>query len=196
MRARDEACVGVDWSGRTVGAGVVDRGGPVRGRERHGLLSKEPPQVAEAIVRAAKTACGAAGLAFGEVRALGVGVAGQVEKGTGLVASAPGLGWKDVPLQKLLQARASKLPMTLASDLAAAAWAERVAGAGKGADDLLVVLVGSTVGAGLVGSRQLHGGATRAAGEPAPREGHPHRGLRARGPPGGPGAPPTRPSLP
>src|SRR5207253_10558995 len=112
MSARDEACVGVDLSGTNVRAAVVDAAGHVLGQARPRLVGKEPPQVAEAIVRAAKTACGAAGLPFGEVRALGVGVAGQVEKGTGLVAAAPGLGWKDVPLQKLLQARASKLPMT------------------------------------------------------------------------------------
>src|SRR5207237_9354983 len=104
MRARDEACVGVDLSGTNVRAAVVDAAGHVLGQERHRLLSKEPPQVAEAIVRAAKTACGAAGLPFGEVRALGVGVAGQGEKGTGLVASAPGLGWEVVPRPQLLQA--------------------------------------------------------------------------------------------
>src|SRR5439155_13156724 len=181
MSARDEACVGVDLSGTNVRAAVVDAAGHVLGQERHRLLSKEPPQVAEAIVRAAKTACGAAGLPFGEVRALGVGVAGQVEKGTGLVASAPGLGWKDVPLQKLLQARASKLPMTLACDLAAAAWAERVAGAGKGADDLLVVLVGSTVGAGLVVSGKLHEGASGAAGDLAHVKVHPNGRICACG---------------
>src|SRR6266571_1138272 len=120
MKARDEVCVGVDLSGSNVRAAVVDAAGRVLGQERHRLLSKEPPQVAEAVVRAAKTACGAAGLPFGEVRALGVAVA---------------------------------------------AWAEREAGAGKGTDDLLVVLVGSTVGAGMVVSGKLHEGASGAAGE-------------------------------
>jgi predicted NBD/HSP70 family sugar kinase len=181
MRARDEACVGIDLSGSNVRAAVVDAAGHILGQERHRLLSKEPPQVAEAVVRAAKTACGAAGLPFGEVRALGVGVAGQVEKDSGSIASAPGLGWKDVPLQKLLQARASKLPMTLACDLAAAAWAERVAGAGKGTDDLLVVLVGSTVGAGMVVSGKLHEGATGAAGDLAHVKVHPNGRICACG---------------
>src|SRR5690349_16500926 len=165
MKARDEVCLGVDLSGSNVRAAVVDASGVVLGQERHRLLSREPPQVAEAIVRAAKTACGAAGLPFGEARALGVGIAGQVEKASGMVASAPGLGWKDVALHKLLQARAPKLPMSLACDLAAAAWAERAAGAGKGSNDLLVVLVGHTVGAGMVVSGKLHEGATGAAGD-------------------------------
>ena len=173
MRARDEVTVGIDLSGSNVRAAVVDAAGRVLGQERHRTLSKEPPQVAEAVVRAAKTACGAAGLPFGEARALGVAIAGHVEKRTGLVSSAPSLGWKDVPLQKLLQARAPRLPMTFASDLAAAAWGERAAGAAKGVDDLVVVLVGSAVGAGMVLSGKLHEGASGAAGELGHMKVHP-----------------------
>ena len=165
MRARDDVTLGVDLSGSNVRAAVVDSSGRVLGQERHRTLSKEPPQVAEAVVRAAKTACGAAGLPLGEARALGIGIAGQVEKRAGVVASAPSLGWKDVPLQKLLQARAPKLLMTFASDLAAAAWGERAAGAARKVDNLLVVLVGSSVGAGLVLSGKLHEGASGAAGD-------------------------------
>jgi glucokinase len=181
MKTRDEVCVGVDLSGSNVRAAVVDAAGRVLGQERHRLLSKEPPQVAEAVVRAAKTACGAAGLPFAEARVLGVGVAGQVEKGTGIVASAAGLGWKDVALAKLLSARAPKLPLTIASDLATAAWAERVVGAGKGADDLVVVLVGSTVGAGIVVSGKLHEGASGAAGELGHVKVHPNGRICACG---------------
>jgi|SRR5438105_4169459 len=165
MKARDELTVGVDLAGTNVRAAVVDGAGRVLGQERHRLLSREPPQVAEAVVRASKTACGAAGLPFGEVRALGLGVAGQVEKVSGVVSISSALGWKDVPLQKLLQARVARLPLVLASDLAAAAWAEREAGAAKDVDDLLVVLVGGTVGAGMVLSGKLHEGASGAAGD-------------------------------
>src|SRR4051812_5184432 len=62
MRARDDVTVGIDLSGSNVRAAVVDAAGRVLGQERHRTLSKEPPQVAEAVIRAAKTACGAAGL--------------------------------------------------------------------------------------------------------------------------------------
>jgi glucokinase len=181
MKARDELTVGVDLVGSNVRAAVVDGAGRILGQERHRLISKEPPQVAEAVVRASKTACGAAGLPFGEVRALGMGIAGQVEKRSGIVLSAPSLGWRDVPLHKLLQARAPKLPMVLASDLAAAAWAERCAGAAKQVTDLLVVLVGATVGAGMVVSGKLHEGATGAAGELGHVKVHPNGRVCACG---------------
>src|SRR5476651_2259716 len=147
---RDELYVGVDLGGTNVRAAVIDPAGRVLGQEKHRLQSREPPQVAEAIVRAAKTACGAAGLPFGELRGAGIGVAGMIEKGSGVVLNAPNLGWKDVPIQKLLAARAPRLPMVIANDLSVAVWGERMAGAGKGIDDLVVVLVGSGVGCGMV----------------------------------------------
>jgi len=165
VRSRDDLTVGVDVGASNVRAAVIDPQGRILGEDKHRLVSKEPPQVVEAVVRAAKTACGAAGFPFGEVRALGLGVQGQVAKGNGTVLSAPALGWHDVDLQRLLQARAPKLFVRLSSDLAAAAWAERSAGAGKGADDLIVVLVGGTVGAGIVLGGRLQEGASGAAGD-------------------------------
>ncbi len=165
MKLRDELYLGIDLGGTNVRAAVVDPVGHVLGQEKHRLLSREPPQVAEAVVRAAKTACGAAGLPFTEMKGMGIGVAGMVQKGTGMVLNAPNLGWKEVPFVKLLQARAPRIPLWLANDLSVAAWGEREVGAGRGVNDLIVVLVGSGVGAGIIMGGKLHEGATGVAGE-------------------------------
>jgi glucokinase len=165
MTKRDELCIGIDIGGTNVRAAVVDADGHVLGQEKHRLQSREPPQVAEAVVRAAKTACGAAGLPFGEIKAMGLGLAGMIQKSTGLVLGAPSLGWRDVPFLKLLQARVPKLPLLLANDLSVVAWGERAAGAGRGVDDLLVVLAGTGLGAGLILGGRLQEGATGIAGD-------------------------------
>src|SRR3989442_1856762 len=110
MKARDELCIGIDLGGTNVRAAVVDSGGHILGQEKHRLLSREPPQVAEAVVRAAKTACGAAGLPFSEMKAMGIGVAGLVQKGTGVLLAPPHLGWKEVPFVKLVQAVEPPVP--------------------------------------------------------------------------------------
>src|SRR3954468_19848536 len=162
---RDELYVGIDLGGTNVRAAVIDPAGHVLGQEKHRLLSREPPQVAEAVVRAAKTACGAAGLPFSEMRGMGIGVAAMIERGTGMILNAPNLGWRNVPFLKLLQARSGKLPLTIANDLSVAAWGERSAGAGRGVDDLAVVLVGSGVGAGIILGGKLQEGASGVAGE-------------------------------
>src|SRR2546423_6520794 len=94
MKLRDELYLGVDLGGTNVRAAVVDPVGHVLGQEKHRLLSREPPQVAEAVVRAAKTACGAAGLPFAEMKGMGIGVARVGPKGTRGGPNAPKLGWK------------------------------------------------------------------------------------------------------
>src|SRR2546428_675585 len=76
MKLRDELYLGIDLGGTNVRAAVVDPVGHVLGQEKHRLLSREPPQVAEAVVRAAKTACGAAGLPFTEMKGMGIGGGG------------------------------------------------------------------------------------------------------------------------
>ncbi|MBS2022923.1 MAG: ROK family protein [Deltaproteobacteria bacterium] len=162
---RDGVTLGIDLGATTVRAAVVDEGGRLIGQERHRLQSKEPPQVAEAIVRASKTACAAAGLPFSEMLGLGLAVDGRVHKATGVITASPALGWRDVPLLKLLQARVPKVPIALTNDLAAVVWAERMAGAAKGVDDLLVVLLGSHVGCGLVLGGRLQEGWSGLAGD-------------------------------
>jgi glucokinase len=153
---RDELYLGVDLGGVNVRAGVIDSSGHILGQEKHRLLSKEPPQVAEAVLRAAKTACGAAGMPFSEMKGMGLGVAGMIDRGQGLVRSAPALGWRDVPFLRLLQARTPRTPLWIASELSVSAWGELAVGAGRGANDLIVVLVGATVGAGIVMAGKLH----------------------------------------
>ena len=165
MRPRDGFTIGVDLGGTNVRAAVVDENGRILGADRHRLQSKEPPQVAEAIVRASKTACAAAGIPFAEAQGMGVGIAGMIQKGTGMVLNGPNLGWRDVPISKLLAARTPKIPLFIANDLSAAVWGERMAGAGRGVDDLLVVLVGTGVGSGMVQNGQLIHGGTGVAGE-------------------------------
>jgi glucokinase len=162
---RDELHVGVDLGGTNVRAAVVDGKGLVLGQEKHRLLSREPAQVAEAVIRAAKTACAAAGLPFTDIRAMGVGIAAMIERGTGVVLNAPNLGWRDVPFLKLLHARAGKLPLSIANDLSVAAWGEHEAGAARGVDDVIVVLVGSGVGAGIILGGKLQEGASGVGGE-------------------------------
>jgi glucokinase len=162
---RDELYLGVDLSGVNVRAAVVDVAGHVLGQEKHRLLSKEPPQVAEAVLRAAKTACGAAGLPFSEMKAMGLGVAGMIDREQGLVRSAPALGWHDVPFIKLLQARTPRTRLWISSELSVSAWGERAVGGGRGVNDLIVVLVGANVGAGIVMGGKLLEGVSGAAGE-------------------------------
>ncbi|MFO7172913.1 MAG: ROK family protein, partial [Bacillota bacterium] len=100
----------------------------------------------------------------GRIRAVGVGAPGIVEAGTGRVLLAPNLRWQDVPLGPLLQERL-QMQVYVDNDANCAALGEQLAGAGRGARHLLMVTLGTGVGAGLVLDGQLYRGAGGFAGE-------------------------------
>ena len=98
------------------------------------------------------------------MKACGVGAAGQLRGSTGIVAVAPNLGWREVPLGELLSKRLAR-PVRVVNDLKAAAWGERCAGAALGQRDVYTVFVGSGVGSAVIANGRLVFGATGVAGE-------------------------------
>jgi predicted NBD/HSP70 family sugar kinase/biotin operon repressor len=95
------------------------------------------------------------------VLGIGVGSPGVVDL-IGTVLSAPNLGWKDEPLQRMLTARFD-LPVVVANDANAAVLAEHSFGGSDG--DMMLVKVGHGVGAGLLLGGSLLHGSRFAAGE-------------------------------
>ena len=153
--------LGIDLGGTYARAGVVDAEGRILAAAKTALTQRTPEAVVVAIQGAAKEALAQAGAP--QVVACGIGVAGQLKPG-GVVSVAPNLGWRDVPFGQLL-ATALGRTVRVVNDLAAAAWGELIAGAGRGVNDLFVVFVGSGVGSSIIsGGRQLTG-ATGVAGE-------------------------------
>lgn len=153
--------LGIDLGGTYARAAVVDPGGRIIASAKTALTERAPEAVVEAIASAATGAIASAGGA--QVHGCGVGVAGQLGE-NGRVLVAPNLGWRDVPFGALLAARLGR-PVRLVNDLAAAAWGELHAGAGRGVKDLFVVYIGSGVGSCVVAAGRMVRGATGVAGE-------------------------------
>ena len=82
------------------------------------------------------------------VTALGVGV-GALVSPTGVVLSAPFLGWEDVDLRALLEARLH-LPTVIENDVTAFTAYENWFGAARDAERFAVITLGAGVGYGLV----------------------------------------------
>ena len=96
--------------------------------------------------------------------AIGVGMAGQILPNTGIVKFAPNLGWRNIDLQgnltKALGARTAVM-----NDVRAATWAEWKYGAGKGAQNIVCLMIGTGIGGGIILDGKLMTGATNSAGE-------------------------------
>ena len=95
---------------------------------------------------------------------VGVGVPGIVERAGSVLVHAPSWGWHAVPLVAMLGAEIN-LPIVLDNGAKAMAQAELWFGAGRGVDDLVVLLLGTGVGAGIITKGVLYRGATNGAGE-------------------------------
>jgi predicted NBD/HSP70 family sugar kinase len=94
----------------------------------------------------------------------GVTVPGLVDVTSGRLIFEPNMGWREVPLRQLLQARLN-LPVHVDNDANAAALAERYFGVAQDVDTFAYVVANIGLGAGLVMGGQLYPGVSGYAGE-------------------------------
>ncbi len=154
--------IGVDLGGTKLEVAQIDAQGRVRQRLRKATNVKGgPAAIIEDIIGYVWTLREAAEI---PPVGVGVGVAGQVEKGSGKVIFAPNLEWREVPLQAELQ-RTMGLPVIVTNDVRAATWGEWLHGAGQRCDDLLCMFVGTGVGGGVVSGGHMLAGCNNTAGE-------------------------------
>jgi glucokinase len=155
--------LGVDIGGTNLRLALVEVGiGAVFASRKERHADPSPQAVVAAAARLGRDLAAGAGLS--SQVAAGVGVAGQCRGASGLVLSAPNLGWRDVPFGEMA-ARALGAPVRVANDLSAAALGEQRFGAARGVEDAVLFFVGSGVGAGLILGGRLHEGAGGVAGE-------------------------------
>ncbi|MCM2577248.1 ROK family protein [Streptomyces meridianus] len=99
--------------------------------------------------------------------AAGIAVPGVVDDERGIARWSANLGWRDVPLRRLLAERLGDpdLPVALGHDVRAGALAEGRSGAGAGCDRFLFVALGTGIAAALGTGGRIDAGAHGQAGE-------------------------------
>ncbi|MBI4927412.1 MAG: ROK family transcriptional regulator [Anaerolineae bacterium] len=95
---------------------------------------------------------------------LTVGVPGAVDPASGIVSVAPSLEWYDFPLKERLRA-VFDLPIAVENDVNLAALGELWFGANDDARDLVLIAIGTGIGAGIVLNGLIHTGRHHMAGE-------------------------------
>ena len=154
--------LGVDLGGTKVETSLVDTTGHILASHRSPTQpDKGPEGVIADVIQCVKNCLGEASKS---ARALGIGMAGQIEKDTGIVRFAPNLGWHNVPLKAKLE-EALELPVVVTNDVRAATYGEWSYGAGQNVDDLVCLFVGTGVGGGIVSGGRLLEGCFNTAGE-------------------------------
>lgn len=157
--------IALDLGGTTLRAAVVGLDGRVLRRVQE---PADPPQLDAQLARLTR-----AMLADRSARrplAVGIGVAGTVDRSRGLVLDAPAFARNDWPLAGLVRAAArqaagAELPIALDNDVNYAALGEQWRGAAEGRANVICLSIGTGIGAGVIVDGKLYRGARGLAGE-------------------------------
>ncbi len=160
MTSRSPCTAGVDVGGTNLRIGIVDRDGTILD-ERRAPSPDSPDALVEDVARHLDDLRQATDV---DITAIGVGIAGLVDR-DGVLHYAPNLPqFLDLPLRRLLTDRLD-IPAVIDNDANAAAWGEVQHGAAKGHDHALVFTLGTGVGGGIISDGRLLRGAHGFAGE-------------------------------
>jgi glucokinase len=152
--------IGIDIGGTKVAAGVVDEAGEVLAVVRRRTPSRDPAHIADVVVEIVGQL-----RAEHEVVAVGIGAAGFVDVERTTVLFAANVAWRDAPIREEIGSRLD-IPVFVENDANSAAWGEFRFGAGEEQPDVVVLTIGTGIGAGLILNGALHRGRFGIAGEP------------------------------
>ena len=155
--------LGVDLGGTKIDTALVDSSGNILS-DHYRLLDsgKDPHKAIADIIDSARICQQESGK---KASALGIGIAGQIDKKQGTLRRSPNLpGWQEVPLGAILS-EALNIPVCVDNDAHLITRGEWQYGAGKGVNDLVCLFVGTGIGGGIVSGGHLLEGCQNTAGE-------------------------------
>jgi glucokinase len=157
--------IGVDIGGTNIKIGLIDADGRIL---RQTKTATAPERGSDAIIAAIVSALQAllqeVSLPPEELSSIGIGVPGTADAVTGTVVYAPNIFWRDVPIVSKMETTFS-LPIFIAQDTRAAAWAEFLVGTARGLRGIAAVTLGTGIGCGMVLEGRIFHGALNTAGE-------------------------------
>ena len=155
-----DLAIGIDIGGTKIIGGVVDRSGTILDRERRETPPEGGMTTVERIAEVAKSLA-----SRHEVDVVGVSLAGFISKDRKRMETNPNIAnMKGLAIHDELE-RATGLAIHLENDANCAAWGEYKFGAGRDANPMIMVTVGTGIGGGLIIDGKLLVGAFGTAGE-------------------------------
>jgi glucokinase len=151
--------IGVDLGGTKMLVGALS-GTEILSESREASTGQTEDALVELLVREvseAREACP-------EAVAVGLGIPATIDHETGVAVAAVNLPLEDLPIRDLVEARIG-LPVFVDNDANVAALAEQLYGAGRGANEMVLLTIGTGIGGGLILGGEVYRGATGAGAE-------------------------------
>ncbi len=165
INTKAEYIVGVDMGGTKILAGVFNSAMKCLGRSKMSTKAERGPEaVVERISRCVQDAVDECDLSLKQIRAVGIGSPGSVDSENGRVMFAGNLGWKDVPLKKLLEGHLD-VPVFLQNDCNVCTLGVHEVELQSKPRHVVGIFLGTGIGGGIILDGKLFTGFTRMAGE-------------------------------
>jgi glucokinase-like ROK family protein len=158
------AVIGIDLGGTKLYGALANIGGEILGevtKHQHASSGEESYKLVEGMVQ---TLLELAGEKEQRLLGIAVGAPGVTHIRSGQVEWAPSLDWRDFPLKQRLSDR-FQLPVAIDNDVNLAVLGEQWFGVGRGVNNLLLLAIGTGMGAGLIIDGVIYRGHNEAAGE-------------------------------
>lgn len=156
--------VGLSISQKRIQAAVVNLDGTILQFRERPLDSTFVDRVMEELVDLTRTVVREAQVEWDRVAGVGVAVPGTVDSGEGTVLLSTVMGWRELPLGRMLTQALAK-PVRVQRNGNAAALAEAYFGRSEVQTDLLYLNLSTGIGAGIVLQGSLYAGLAGRAGE-------------------------------
>lgn len=158
--------IGIDLGGTNIAAGIVDENGKI-------LLKKSVPTGAsrkkEEIIDDIAALCLAlaneSGASFSDIEAVGIAIPGGVNEKSGEILFTPNIPFSGINICEILSEKLDGKKVGVANDANAATLAEVFCGAAKGADNAVMITLGTGVGGGIVIDKKIYSGSNGLAAE-------------------------------
>jgi glucokinase len=158
--------MGVDIGGTKIAAGIITRSGKLIKRVVLPTLADQGFETSlNQVYLAIDTLMKSGGVKKREMEGIGVCAPGPLNPHKGIVYNPPNLrGWKEVPLEKLIDKR-FEIKTKVENDANAAGMAEVIWGAAKGYKDVFYVTVSTGIGTAVIIDGKIYHGKNGMAGE-------------------------------
>jgi glucokinase-like ROK family protein len=164
FNADGHVVLGVDMGGTKIYGALSNLGGCVIDELNVGRHGTQGEDSYTTLITLIDTLLASPRLEGRQVRGIGVGAPGITLHKEGIVKWAFTLGWKDFPLKARLSDR-YHLPITVDNDVNLAALGELWFGAGQNCQNMIVIAIGTGIGAGIIIDGALYRGSTESSGE-------------------------------
>lgn len=124
----------------------------------------KPDKIISVIIDSIRSVITDYNINLNKILGIGIGVPGLVDRNRGVSIFAPNWGWHDVPMKEKIE-KIVGIPTYIDNGAKVMALGEKWAGAAQGADNVIALIVGTGLGAGIIVNSKMCRGISESAGE-------------------------------